>query len=227
VVSTHISDLKKMGYEVPGIENASIEFDVETLRPTHRLLIGTPGSSNALAIARRLGLPEEVVARAERAPGKAEGTELINQLQASRAAAREDRERAAGAREAAERLEQERRRQVEKLAKRLAEPLGGKAESALTALRAVRRQVEGLVAREPTRRALLQGLREIGAVLEEQLQQLSREERGAGLRVGDEVLVRSLDRVGVLREIDAQEGKAVVAFGAVPMRVGLEDVEAA
>ncbi|MCE5238656.1 Smr/MutS family protein, partial [bacterium] len=61
VATTHYNDLKVFAYATEGMENASVEFDIKTLQPTYRLMIGEPGSSNALQVAQRLGLPRRIV----------------------------------------------------------------------------------------------------------------------------------------------------------------------
>src|SRR5581483_7861437 len=116
IATTHYSELKAYAYSQPGVQNASVEFDVETLRPTYRLRIGLPGRSNALAIAQRLGLPEPILerARAWLAPAAMEIESLLGAIQAERAATREERERA-------EQLRREVEQERDALAQRLAE----------------------------------------------------------------------------------------------------------
>jgi DNA mismatch repair protein MutS2 len=91
VATTHLGQLKSFAYSAPRAQNGSVEFDTETLKPTYRLMIGTPGSSNAIVIAKRLGMPKDVIGKASSLLAtESDGTsELINQIQATR----EDAER--------------------------------------------------------------------------------------------------------------------------------------
>jgi DNA mismatch repair protein MutS2 len=93
VATTHYSELKAFAYNTPGIENASVEFDLETLRPTYHLLIGLPGSSQAFAIALKLGMAEQLVAQARRliSAESAKVEEMLKEIEHDRRQAREDR----------------------------------------------------------------------------------------------------------------------------------------
>ena len=93
VATTHYSELKAFAHEQPGVVNASVEFDIETLSPTYRLSIGLPGRSNALAIANRLGLDESIVERAREFLGSAgvRMENLLEGLQSERKALEDER----------------------------------------------------------------------------------------------------------------------------------------
>lgn len=87
MVSTHHPELKIYGVETKGVRNASVEFDLETLRPTYRLIVGLPGRSNALAIASRLGLAEDIIedARTMVATDDLQADDLLDEIQRTRA----------------------------------------------------------------------------------------------------------------------------------------------
>ena len=104
VASTHYSELKVYAHNTSGVANASVEFDVESLRPTYELTIGLPGRSNALAIAGRLGLPAPIVeaARGELDTGSVDLEVMLTEIRDARRRAQSDRDAAADGRRQAE-----------------------------------------------------------------------------------------------------------------------------
>ena len=233
VVSTHISPLKNLGYTVPGVENASVAFDIATLRPTYKLLIGTPGSSNALAIAKRMGLPDEVITNAETgSAGQDDGAaELINQLQAAKVVMEKNKRAATETQAEAARIESEYRQKLDKISAHETETQAQLSVDTYALLQQIKGQIDRLCHSEGSRRSLLESLSEISVYMAGELNEFPEEQERQGfiheLKEGDEVRVHSLDSVGVLSDVDPQTQKAVVRFGAMQMTVPLEDVSAA
>jgi DNA mismatch repair protein MutS2 len=228
VVTTHYNELKMLASLHEGVENASVEFDVETLQPTFRVRLGLPGRSNALIVAQRLGLDPDVVAQAQAylAPEQVAIDRVLEDLTRDRAAAERDRAAAAEARrraeEAAARVQEEAERLQAARRQRLAE-----ARAAAEALVAqARREVEAILAEaraarsEAAARAARDRLRAVLAALP------AAEATGGGpgappavLQVGQPVLVAPLGAVGIVRAGPDARDEVEVDVGAVRTRV--------
>lgn len=233
-VATHYPELKTFAHTTPGVVNASLEFDLQTLRPTYKLTLGLPGRSNALAIAARLGLPERIIdaARAEVNPDELRADKLLGDIHRQRKMAFREREKAEKARAEARRLERElaaRLEQIEVERQRVLEQARAEGQLELEVLKA---QIETL--KQELKKAR-QPLEEVKAVeekveaLEEKVEAPVKQKRpkaesrtGGPLKAGERVRLVSLNTEGVLAAVSGEEVEVMV--GGLRVRARLEDV---
>ena len=236
-VTTHFSPLKHFAYRHERLKTYSVEFDVETLRPTYKLIEGV-GASNALVIARRLGLPLEIIedAKGFLSEGAVKTEEIIQLLEAERRTLSEERLRLAREREA---LHAERQRYEEKL-QRLEQDKAAQLRAELKELerklKEARRALEEALHRarqersEEALRAQLKALetaerevKEAADKLYERPRPLNPEELHEGLQVR----VIPLGQVGIVREVFDGGKRAEVEVGGLRVHVKLSDLETA
>ncbi|HLJ55999.1 MAG TPA: endonuclease MutS2 [Chthonomonadaceae bacterium] len=239
IATTHYGELKEYAYARPGVENASVEFDRETLSPTYRVLLGVPGSSNAFYIASRLGLPKEIVdeARSFLSHREIETGELLQQIEASRKRARQAEGEAFRARNEAQKARDEYqtrakqisdvqrtvRQQAQEEARDVIRRATVKAENILKEL-----QKMHLGARKgPSVRQRLNTLRKdtYESLAPEEAEQAPPEpvDPTHVYRANDTVRVISLNREGVLLEAP-RDGVVPVQIGAMRVTLPLEQI---
>ncbi len=233
VASTHYSQLKTLAMEHPEIENASLEFNRETLAPTYRLNLGIPGSSYAVEIAGRLGLPQEICRRASKLVGATEKslTELISSLETELAKVKEDRTRLSERLTKAEELENFYRAKSEQLKKEVDQQKKERLAETEKFLDDTRRDIERLVADIRQSQASEKAVKEFHHTLQERQKKIKGMKARKPKRldhsqfaVGDAVRILTLNQEGEIESLIGEE-KAKIKIGNVTTTVELRSLE--
>lgn len=243
IATTHYNELKKYALSSEGVENGSMEFDVETLSPTYRLMLGVPGKSNAFEISRKLGLSEELIARASELleRGDIEFEDVISAIE-------EDKKKAEAERDEAILLNISMKKQREELEKRQLrleekerEIISRAREEARDILREARETVSD-VSRELRQLSKAESLGERNRRFDESRKKLKAAEdkfaermikrvnqkpvRADKLKVGDRVKVLTLDQTGEILSLPDGKGELTVKIGIMKASVSVGDLMA-
>ena len=245
--TTHYAELKAYALQTPGVENGCCEFDVQTLRPTYRLLIGVPGRSNAFAISERLGMRKEVVDRARELvdDSNIRFEDVVDKLELSRLNMEKERENAeAISRDADSALQEAKRIRDEALAQRDKELENAKSQ-ALRITEQARREANALLMeleklrkeRDKTkdaaelarraRRAVRKGVDAMDAASDPVVSLYDPDEPyelPRPLQVGDNVLIASLGKQAKVLSLPDRNNNVEVMAGTAKMRVKLPEL---
>lgn len=240
MATTHYPELKAYGYNRPGVVNASVEFNVETLSPTYKLLIGVPGRSNAFEISTRLGLPENIIENAKAYTGtdRHEVDAMIASLEESRRKAEADAERSRHLMVEAEALQKdldEKLREYEETkeelvkkakekARKLVEEAKREAEEVIGELHKMQINANKAIKEHEiidARKRLEEAAPKENRVLKKQRQVNA---RAVNLQKGDEVKVISYGQKGTLIE-QVSDHQWIVQLGILKMKIDTSDLE--
>lgn len=240
--TTHYAELKLYALQTPDVENASCEFDVATLKPTYRLIIGIPGKSNAFAIASMLGISEDIINNAkfhlDNESVKVE--RVLADLEISKKTAQFDIERAEHIRQKAADELKKAREEREKILADAEKDAQKSRQKALDMIESARREAQVVtdeldrLRKEKERADFKKNIEATRAATEDRLDKLEekietrpkekKKPLERPLKVGDSVRVYSMNKEGEVLE-EPKNGKVMLQIGSVKMRFPLEDLE--
>jgi len=242
--TTHYAELKTYALSTPGVKNACCEFDVATLRPTYKLLIGLPGRSNAFAISEHLGIPADVVGRARElvSTESTQFEEVVESLQQThksleeeKAAAHRLRVEAQQATDSAEKqkatIEKEREKllsQARAEAANIVSQARAQSYALLDEMQRLKKEMNALNASELESKAKSEMRARMKALEDSADPIVQRKQEDyvlpRALRVGDAVLIADIDKKGVVTKTVDSQGLVEVQAGILKTRVKLENL---
>lgn len=241
MATTHYSELKVYALSTDGVENASCEFDVESLQPTYRLLVGVPGKSNAFAISGKLGLPAEIIdAAGKLVDSDARNFEdVVTGLEEARLAVEKEREKAARIREEAEHYKKKLMDKNERIDKAKEKIMRRANEEANDILQNAKNMADESIRKynkwmndagmakemERERTALREELDKTGSKLGIQPAKKGSGKAPDKLAVGDIVMVHSMGVKGTVSTLPNNKGKCYVQMGILRSEVDVKDLE--
>lgn len=238
IATTHYSQLKSYAYTTDQVENASVEFDIETLKPTYKLIMGVPGGSNAFEIALRLGIPQEIIDRARTLLSDEEikVEDIINELNQERNRYQKLRQEMEEFRNHEKELKEKYEKMIEEQQQKHEKEMKAAREEAEAIVeetkKETRRIISDLKEQDYTQRSEVdraqtsanQDLKELSQILEAENEKEKDQVSADDFEVGDQVRVRSIGRKGEITYIDRDKKEAQIQAGIMQVTAPLADL---
>lgn len=240
MATTHYSELKVYALSTEQVENASCEFDVESLQPTYRLLIGVPGKSNAFAISSKLGLPKEIIDKASSLVDEDARSfeDVVTGLEQTRKELEAEQRKAASYREEIERQKrklEEKNERIDKAKDKILRRANEEANEILEnakniadeSIRKYNKWMEGGAIKdmERQRSSIREELRRTGEKLDSGRKKRRNTNAPDKLSIGDLVMVHSMGVKGTVSSLPNNKGKLFVQMGILRSEVDIKDLE--